>query len=141
MTEDGGIRRHERPRGRPRPSSSGRRGVRRTSEEADTKEPSREPASEAYARLARRGYGRSFEARQGLLWCPSCEIVFRAHELVIEETVPVAIDAGRSTAVLCALRCAACGASGTWLVRTTDDEALRLLAGLLRGDTARRSSG
>jgi hypothetical protein len=66
--------------------------------------------------------------------------VFRAHELVIEETVPVAIDAGRSTAVLCAMHCAACGAFGTWLVRTTDDEALRLLAELTRGDTARGSS-
>lgn len=87
-----------------------------------------EPASEAITRLARRGYGRRFEDRGGRLWCPSCEITFHAHDLVIDQAVPVSIGVHEAgSGIVYALRCASCGASGTWLVQDPDPAQLQLI--------------
>jgi len=94
-------------------------------------------AAEVIASLARQGYGRRFELRQGQLWCPSCDVVFDAHQLEVDTAIMVQGEQGTSTVY--AVRCAKCGAAGTWLVSQPGPEELGLIREL-RGAVVPRTT-
>lgn len=94
-------------------------------------------AAEVIAGLAHKGYGRRFELRHGQLWCPSCDVVFDGHELEVDTAIVVQGEHGTSTVY--AVRCAKCGAAGTWLVSHPGPEELGLISGL-RGAVVPRTS-
>jgi hypothetical protein len=92
---------------------------------ADTDGTAPDRTAVVLARLAKAGYARRFEARNGHLWCPSCEVSLAGHNLLVGEIVDVQGVEGAGRAY--ALRCEACGAAGVWVVIRPAQEDLQII--------------